>query len=49
MESASDGTYLLDGSDNIILDPSDQARQQRRNNQAMGNTIRNVSINSLRQ
>ena len=41
MESASEGTYLIDASNNI--DTMSVARQQRRQNQQMGNTIRNVS------
>ena len=41
MESASEGTYLIDASNNI--DTMSNARQQRRQNQQMGNTIRNVS------
>ena len=46
IESASEGTYLLDGSVDLNMDSMANSRQQRRQNQAMGNQIRNVSNNS---
>jgi hypothetical protein len=46
VESMSEGTYLIDASGNTVLDTMQQARAQRRQNQAAGNTIRNVSNTS---